>query len=199
MSPESKDRGETTLRIRQQFRSTTILIPAYGSPGGSSLSTKCISRCDTCKQYANACGMSLCTTQPSVGSHTNTFVTHTHIYRPGGFSLLTQCNSDCDTCKQYASACGMSLCTTQPFVRSHTNTFVTLSSPTTHRYGSGDNQSRALPPLGSAFKFMHRATATDTTTLCLSRSKQNARKHGARTEHVRSTLEKTMKCALLPY
>ena len=77
MSPESKDLGETALRIRQQFRSTTILIPAYGSPGGFSLLTKCNSRCDTCMQYASACGMSLCTTQPFVGSHINTFVTHT--------------------------------------------------------------------------------------------------------------------------
>ncbi len=77
MSPESKDLGETTLRIRQQLRSTTILIPAYGSPGGFSLLTKCNSRCDTCMQYASACGMSLCTTQPFVGSHINTFVTNT--------------------------------------------------------------------------------------------------------------------------
>jgi len=107
MSPESKDLGETTLRIRQQFRSTTILIPAYGSPGGFSLLTKCNSRCDTCMQYASACGMSLCTTQPFVGSHINTFVTHTR--------------------------------------------------------------------------------GTTMTLGILSRSKQNARQHGARTEHVRST------------
>ena len=58
LQPEAKDLGDNQLWLGQHFGNTTILIPAYGSPGGCSLLRKRNNRYDTSMRCASDVGMS---------------------------------------------------------------------------------------------------------------------------------------------